>query len=43
MICMSYGRMFPCGLDLYYTDPAQNLITAGLKDPDDLDHGPSDV
>ena len=28
--------MFP-GLDLYYTDPAQHLITAGW-DRDDLDH-----
>ena len=33
--------MFP-GLDLYYTDPAQHLITAG-EDPDDLDRDLSDL
>ena len=30
------------GLDLYYTDTAQNLITAGY-DVHDLDRDPSDV
>ena len=33
IICMIWD-VFP-GLDLYYTDPAQHLIAAGL-DPDDL-------
>ena len=30
------------GLDLYYTDPAQHLITAG-QDLDDLDHDLPDL
>ena len=40
IICMKW-HMLP-GLDLYYTDPAQPLLTAA-QDEDDLDHDMSDV
>ena len=38
--CLTCG-IFP-GLDLYNTDPAQHIITAG-QDPDDLDRYLSDL
>ena len=40
IICMIYHR-FP-GLDMYCTDPAQPLTTAG-GELDDLDHDLSDL
>ena len=36
------SRSLSPGLDLYYADPAQHLITAG-QELDDLDHDLSDV